>query len=152
MQTDLLLQAFKDRLSELGYELYDLRIGGAKNRPVVDVRIDVPRGEGDHSVTDRDCVRASRGLEVWLDEEQPFGSRYILQVSSPGIERPLRRAEQWRRFVGEEANVRLRGRGRFRARIVDVPDEEHVVVDSASHGTERLDLEAIREASLAFDW
>lgn len=152
MQTDLLLQAFKDRLAELGFELVDLKIGGAKHRPLVRVRIDVLPGIEGRAVTDGDCVRASRALEAWLDAEQPLGDRYILEVSSPGIERPIRWIEHWQRYAGQDVNIRLRGRAKFRARIVGVPDDRHVTVESGEHGTETLALETIREATLAYDW
>jgi ribosome maturation factor RimP len=80
------------------------------------------------------------------------GSRYVLEVSSPGWERPLRWPEHWRRFVGREARVRATSlSGRQRYRIVSVPDAEHIVL-RRDDGTEvTLSLDEIHEATLVAD-
>ena len=73
-------------LAEVGYDLVELRQGGTRTRPVLEVRIDRRDGE---KVTVDDCARASRALEARLDDGSLVSERYVLQVSSPG-ERPLR--------------------------------------------------------------
>jgi len=87
MLTESLVEAFRTRLEALGFDLADLRIGGTPNRPLVQVRIDCPP----RNVTVEDCSRVSRALEQWLDADSgsggPLGKRYVLEVSSPGIER-----------------------------------------------------------------
>ena len=60
---------------------------------------------GDPPVTVDDCARVSRALEGWLDEHDEIPERYVLEVSSPGIERPLTRPRDWERFVGEPVVV-----------------------------------------------
>jgi len=70
-------------LGPLRLELFELRLGGTKGRPVLDVRIDRTDGE---KVTVDDCARASRQIEAKLDEVSFAGSRYVLEVSSPGVE------------------------------------------------------------------
>src|SRR2546425_172277 len=81
----------------------------------------------------------------------PVGNRYVLEVSSPGIERPVRWHRHWVQFVGHDVKVKLAGLGRVRARIVAVPDQETVVL--APHGgaerTYRFD--DIRDARLTSD-
>src|SRR6266699_4767331 len=124
MLSDTLVEAFRTRLEALGFDLADLRIGGTPNRPLVQVRIDTPPPSW-RGVTVDDCAAASRALEAWLDEGAggPLGNRYVLEVSSPGIERPIRWHRHWVRFVGRDVNVKIAGLGRIRARIVAVPDQ-----------------------------
>jgi ribosome maturation factor RimP len=154
MLSDSLIEAFRGRVEALGFDLADLRIGGTPNRPLVQVRIDVgPDGpEPQRGVTVADCAVVSRALEGWLDQGGPLGGRYVLEVSSPGMERPLRWHRHWARFVGREVHARLPGRGRVRARIVAVPDEGSVVLEPAGAEAVTVKLADIRDARLAVDW
>ena len=86
MLSDSLIEPFRAKLGELGLELADLRIGGTSHRPLVQVRIEWPPSDPVRRVTVDDCARASRALEAWLDAGGPLGSRYVLEVSSPGLE------------------------------------------------------------------
>ncbi|OLC97547.1 MAG: hypothetical protein AUI55_05765 [Gemmatimonadetes bacterium 13_1_40CM_2_70_7] len=152
MLTESLEETFRSQLEALGLELADLRIGGTSQRPLVQVRIEWPPSDPPRPVTVDDCARASRALETWLDQGGPVGPRYLLEVSSPGLERPLRWHRHWVRFVGRTITVRLEGLGRVRARILAVPDEATVVLQPEG-GTERtLRLAAVRDARLAADW
>ena len=152
MLTDSLVEAFRVRLEELGLDLADLRLGGTAHRPLVQVRIDWPPSDPERRVTVDDCARASRILEAWLDQGGPLGPRYMLEVSSPGLERPLRWHRHWVRFVGRVVTARLEGLGRVRARIVGVPDEQ--TVELAPEGAEprRIPIAAIRDARLTVEW
>jgi ribosome maturation factor RimP len=94
---------FQPTLDFLGYELYDLALTGTAGHTTLRVRID--RSEG---VTLGDCERVSKSLSALLDQADPLPTRYDLEVSSPGAERPLRNLEEYRRFVGKRANVRYR--------------------------------------------
>ena len=94
---------FQPTLNFLGYELYDLALTGAGRHTTLRVRIDRPEG-----VTLDDCERVSKSLSALLDQADPLPTRYDLEVSSPGAERPLRNLEEYRRFVGQRANVRYR--------------------------------------------
>src|SRR2546425_1916457 len=116
MLTESLVEAFRSRLEAMGFDLADLRIGGTPNRPLVQVIIDCPPRQ----VTVEDCSRVSRALEQWLDADGgggagggggggPLGNRYVLEVSSPGIERPVRWHRHWAQFVGRDVNVKLAG-------------------------------------------
>jgi ribosome maturation factor RimP len=107
-------------LDEIGYDLVELRKGGTRSRPLLEVRIDRRDGE---KVTVEDCARASRALEARLDTGALVSDRYELQVSSPG-ERPLRTPAEWRRFVGRWANVLApEAGGRFEGEIVALDEE-----------------------------
>jgi ribosome maturation factor RimP len=137
-------------LDEIGYDLVELRKGGSRSRPVLEVRIDRRDGE---KVTVDDCARASRALESRLDSSTLVSERYVLQVSSPG-ERPLRTPDEWRRFAGRWANVLApEFGGRFDAVIGDVDElgGEAVVTLRPERGeAKRIPLAAVKEARLAF--
>ncbi len=154
MLSDRLVEAVRVRLAELGFDLADLRIGGTANRPLVQVRIDVLPGPGGDArgVTVHDCAAVSRALEAWLDADGVLGARYVLEVSSPGLERPLRWPQHWARFVGRDVHARVAGVGRVRARIVEVPDNETVVLAPDGADPRPVKLADIRDARLAVDW
>jgi ribosome maturation factor RimP len=156
MLSDSLVEAFRSRVETLGFDLADLRIGGTPNRPLVQVRLDVlpdgAGGRGGRGVTVDDCAAVSRALERWLDAGSVFGARYVLEVSSPGMARPIRWHRHWVRFVGRDVNARLVGVGRVRARIVAVPDEGTVVLEPQGGDRVTVKLADIRDAHLAVDW
>jgi ribosome maturation factor RimP len=102
-QLDRIRELFQPTLRFLGYELYDLALTGSGGHTTLRVRIDRPQG-----VTLDDCERVSKSLSALLDQADPLPSRYDLEVSSPGAERPLRTVEEYRRFVGKRANVHYR--------------------------------------------
>jgi len=102
-QLDRIRELILPTLSFLGYELYDLALAGSGSSTTLRVRIDRSVG-----VTLDDCERVSKSLSALLDQADPFPTRYELEVSSPGAERPLRNLEEYRRFIGRRANVRYR--------------------------------------------
>ena len=102
-QLDRIRELILPTLTFLGYELYDVGLSGSGNHTTLRVRIDRPEG-----VTLDDCERVSKSLSALLDQADPFPTRYELEVSSPGAERPLRNLEEYRRFIGRRANVRYR--------------------------------------------
>src|SRR2546430_10148796 len=129
MLSDSLVESFRARLQELGLELADLRIGGTQYRPLVQVRIEWPPASPAgpdaqlRRVTVADCATASRVLEAWLDADGPLGRRYMLEVSSPGLERPLRWHRHWVQFVGREVQATVAGRGPGPGRSLEGPGE-----------------------------
>jgi ribosome maturation factor RimP len=143
------------RLGELGFELVDLRAGGSARRPHYSVRIDWAEVIPGRKVTVDDCALASRALEAWLDREGVGGGRYILEVSSPGMDRPLRTAAEWRRFAGRSAEVLVPALGgRFTVTIRQVLDQPEPAVELEFPKGERktLKLTEIKEARLAITW
>lgn len=150
---DALEQLVSGELDRLGFDLVELRRGGSRSRPTLDVRMD--RRDGG-AVSVDDCARASRALEARLDAGDVVGSRYVLEVSSPGVERPLRHVGDWRRFSGRKAKVLsdVLG-GRVEVEIVGVEGDdgaEAVVVRTPRGDEQRVPLAEVREARLAFDW
>jgi ribosome maturation factor RimP len=114
------------------------------------VRID--RRDGS-AVTIADCAAASRAIEALLDGRSLVPENYELQVSSPG-ERELRTPDEWRRFIGQWANILAPDfGGRFEARIKaleGVDDAVVVVVEQNRNIEKRIPLAAVKEARLAF--
>jgi ribosome maturation factor RimP len=149
MSADALLAPIRDHLAGLGFELVDLRRTGTLQRPILQVRVDRPDSRPGQGVTADDCAVISRSLERFLESSAMVGPRYVLEVSSPGFDRPLRRPEHWRRFVGRQARVRAASLpGRNRVEIVAVPDDEHVVLRREDGSEVTVAFEAIREATL----
>ena len=141
-------------LDALGYDLFELRRRGSKSRPVLDLRIE--RRDGSRVSVD-DCARVSRAVEKRLEAERFVGEKYVLEVSSPGIERPLRGAGDWRRFAGQTAVVTAPSlpAGKAEVTIVALEGEagEEVAVVRDERGAEhRLRLTDVSQARLTFHW
>ena len=145
-------------IKPLGLELFELRLGGSMGRPVVDVRVEREDGQ---KVTVDDCATASRAIEVRLDAEDFGGKRYVLEVSSPGIERPLRNAKDWRKFVGSAVVVTTNVPGDPAGRRTDEvgiagvegdTGQEVVIVRNERGDERRFPLAAVEKARLAFHW
>jgi ribosome maturation factor RimP len=146
-------QLIREHVEALGFDLADLRRTGTLERPILQLRVDRPDSRPGHGVTADDCAAISRSLERFLESRRLVGPRYVLEVSSPGIERPLRRPEDWRRFVGQRARVRAAGLpGHPTVEIVAVPDDEHVVVRLADGAERTVALADVRDANLAHEW
>jgi ribosome maturation factor RimP len=137
-------------LDAVGFDLVELRRGGTKGRPLVEVRIDRRDGE---SVTVDDCARVSRALEARLDQSGLVADQYELQVSSPG-DRPLRSAADWRRFVGRWVSVLAPEHGgRFEGRLIEINGEsgaEAATLDVDGKQRRVVPLAGVKEARLAF--
>src|SRR5690606_21663626 len=88
-----------------GYELVELERAGSNARPILRARIDHPGSEPGRGVTVDDCARVSRAVEAVLDGRAELSPRYRLEVSSPGVERPLVRRRDFERFAGKEIVV-----------------------------------------------
>jgi len=140
-------------LDRLGYDLVEVRVAGSRARPSLQIRIDRRDGV---AVKVEDCAIVSRAVEARLESEQQVGPEYVLEVSSPGIERPLHRAADWRRFVGKRASVLSPAlHGREEVEIVGVEGNEgaeSVVVRTEKGIEQRIALADVKDARLAFTW
>ena len=153
MSVDALLAPIRDHIAGLGFELVDLRHVGTMQRPILQVRVDRPDSRPGQGITADDCAGISRSLERFLESRAMVGPRYVLEVSSPGLERPLRWPEHWRRFIGRRARVRAQPLGgRQAVEIVAVPDDEHVTLRTEQGDEITLALDQIGEAKLLVDW
>lgn len=154
------LEAFvQQQVDGLGYDLVEFRRGGTRTRPLLDIRID--RRDGQRVSID-DCAFVSRSLEQRLDNADLAGMEYVLEVSSPGVERPLRSVSDWRRFVGRRVRVKTRGfadtgvaPGSYELDLVDVEGDDDAAVAVLTDGNEnlsRIRLADVIEARLVFVW
>jgi ribosome maturation factor RimP len=113
-----------------GYEIVRLRLmGGAERRRL---QVMAERSvDGDMNV--EDCARLSRILSEVLDAADPISGEYVLEVSSPGVDRPLTRLKDFEAYEGLEARIELdrlaEGRKRFKGVLAGVEDAETVAID-----------------------
>jgi len=132
-------------LEGLGYELVDLE---SSRSGLLRIFIDSPRG-----ITIDDCTRVSQHLTRALAVEAVDYER--LEVSSPGLDRPLRRPDDYRRFAGRIAKIvmrtRIDGQGFFRGRLGGV-DGSDVLIDGEDGKTHRVPLGAITRANLEVEF
>ena len=116
-------------VEKLGYELVRVMTIGAKN-PTLQVMIDRLDGK---DITVDDCATVSRALSDVLDEKDPIENQYSLEVSSPGIDRPLTKLQHFVRFVGYEAKIEtiqpVENRKRFKGKILAVDDSQNISFD-----------------------
>jgi len=107
--------------ASMGMEVVLVEVKGDENRSVIRTYIDQPDG-----ISLDDCERFSKRLSVTLDVEDWIPFSYILEVSSPGVNRPLVKEADFRRFAGKDAKVRTRvpceGQRNFRGRIAGVTE------------------------------
>jgi len=116
----------------LGYELLGIEYIAQGRHSVLRIYIDSEQG-----IELGDCERVSRQVSGVLDVEEPLQGQYVLEVSSPGTDRPLFKAEHYARFVGQRVRVRLRrprdGQRKFLGVLEDI-DEEGILLRDAENG------------------
>jgi len=156
---DAMEQGIEEVVSGLGFELVSVERGGGRGRPLIRLRIDRPGGlPGRSELTVDDCAVVSRAVRDWLDDAGKAGESYILEVSSPGVERPLVRRGDYERFAG--LSVRLRGFGPLAGGrrevegilrgVRELGADETVVVLEAEDGELRVPLNGIAKANLVY--
>ena len=149
-------------IASLGVELLGIEYLPAPGSATLRLYIDVPAAELDatpegqepRSVTIEDCEAVSREVSAQLDVEDPISGNYTLEVSSPGIDRPLFALEHYARFAGETAKVGLKlpheGRRRLQGEIVGVEGAQVVfAIDGARFS---VPFSNIDKARLVPDW
>lgn len=113
----------------LGMEIVDVQYLSEHGRRILRVYIDKTNG-----ITVDDCADMSKALSDALDAEDPIPDSYNLEVSSPGLDRPLVKEKDFLRFVGRKANIRTKspvdGRKNFKATLNGFEDGSVIVVDS----------------------
>ncbi|MFO1407339.1 MAG: ribosome maturation factor RimP [Steroidobacteraceae bacterium] len=144
MQRDALAELLRPVVEAQGCELWELEFVPGRSGLL---RLYIDAGPG---ITLDDCERVSRAVSEVLDRDDPIAGEYTLEVSSPGLERPLRTAEQFGRYVGETVYVELAvpqdGRRRYKGRLLAAgPVTIEVEVDGRTHG---LPVLGIRKAHL----
>ncbi|MEE8625965.1 MAG: ribosome maturation factor RimP [Acidiferrobacterales bacterium] len=132
-------------VTAMGFELVHVELAGSSRNPVLRVYMDGPGG-----VSVGDCARVSTQLSAVLDVEDRVEGPYMLEVSSPGLDRPLVKRADFERFAGEIIKIRMRaplaGQRNFKGCLIGISGD-HVLLDV---GQEKLDLafESIEKARL----
>lgn len=132
-----------------GVQLVHAEITGAAKNRSVRIFIDKPAG-----ITHDDCVAVSREVDEMLDKEDLISTAYVLEVSSPGLERGLYQPEDFERFAGNLARIKtyqaIDGQKNYRGRIVGIEGTE-ILFDDLTSGEVKIPHEAIAKAHLEID-
>lgn len=161
MAEDTLTRELEQRIEELGFELVRLERAGSRARPILRAYVDRPDSRpGEPGVSLDDCSAVSRALEPYLDARDDLSDRYVLEVSSPGVERPLVRRRDWERFAGSEVAVKgkepLAGRARrLEGVLLGVSGEEggeRVRLRLADGEEVEVPLAEVSGANLVYRW
>ena len=140
-----------------GLEIFDVQFRREAPGMVLRVRIDRPgpASQDADGVSVADCANVSRDLSAIFDVEEVVPTAYTLEVSSPGLDRPLRRLDDYRRFTGRLAKIVMRekvdGQGFFRGTIAGV-DGQDVLIDGDDRRTHRVPLDVISRANLEVEF
>lgn len=123
------------KVEAAGYRLVRLRLIGGK-RKTLQVMAERPDGQMDVD----DCARLSRALSEYLDAEDPIEGDYVLEVSSPGIDRPLTRITDFARWAGHEAKIELTapdasGRRRFKGTLLGLDGNDVMLETGGQRAT-----------------
>ncbi len=117
-----LLDALMPEAQQKGVEIVTIEVTGSKKSPTIRVYIDTENGVGFDELT-----QAQSWIDETLERIDPFPGAYMLEVSSPGIDRPLRTPEHFARFVGQTAVVKtlkaIEGRSQFTGTIISATEE-----------------------------
>jgi ribosome maturation factor RimP len=140
-----------------GLDIFDVQFRREASGMVLRIRLDRP-GPGmtaEDSVSVDDCARVSRDLSAVLDVEDVVPTAYTLEVSSPGLDRPLRQAADYRRFSGRRAKLVMRemvdGQRFFKGTLAGL-DGLEVLIDSDDGRRHRVPLGAITRANLEVEF
>ncbi|MET4102644.1 ribosome maturation factor RimP [Roseovarius sp. MBR-78] len=154
MTNDLIAKAAIDRrlaeiitpvIEDMGFELVRVRLMGGK-LPLLQIMADRPEG----GIEVDDCAAISTAVSAILDVEDPVSDPYTLEVSSPGIDRPLTRLKDFEEFEGYEAKIEtaepIDGRKRFKGVLAGVEGDEVMV--NVAEGTIGLRFDWLSDAKL----
>lgn len=160
MEPSSLERELERLVEDAGFELVELERSGDARRPILRLRIDRPNSvPGEPGVSLEDCTTVSRALEPRLDARADLSPRYVLEVSSPGVERPLVRRRDWERFAGAEVVLRgrdLAGRGgRLEGTLLGLRDEEgpeRAALRLGDGAEVEVPLAEVTRAHLRYQW
>ena len=147
--TNALLTLIEPAVTTRGFELVRLAMQGSKLNPTLQVMAEDP---ATGQLTLDQCASLSRAISVLLDEADPIESEYRLEVSSPGIDRPLTRAKDWTNWAGHQVRITMTapidGRRKFDGIVIGA-EADSALVDVPGQGKTALPLAAIEFAKLA---
>ena len=143
--------------ADRGLEIFDVQFRREAPGMVLRIQIDRPgpAATAEESVSVEDCAHVSRELSAILDVEDVVPTAYTLEVSSPGLDRPLRRPDDYRRFAGRRAKIvmreRIDGQGFFRGKLGGI-DGDAVVIEGDDGRAHRVPLGVITRANLEVEF
>ena len=147
---DELTGLIRPAVEGLNYELVGIEHLPMGKHSVLRIYIDSAEG-----ITVEDCSRVSHQVSGVLDVEEPIKGQYTLEISSPGVDRPLFSAEQFARFVGSKVRLRLyhplEGKRKINGVIEQVDGEDITIRDSASEQHFQLQMDDIDKANIIAD-
>jgi ribosome maturation factor RimP len=146
IDTNKIASIIEPSLDAMGYQLVRVTVMGARRATL---QVMAERRDGQPMTVD-DCADISRSISALLDVADPIAETYTLEVSSPGLDRPLVRPEDYDRFAGYEAKVELSealdGRRRFQGRLLGRSDDRIRIATAA--GEILLPIAGIAKAKL----
>ena len=140
-----------------GLEIYDVQFRREGSGMVLRVRLDRPgsAASAEESVSVEDCAHVSRDLSAILDVEDVVPTAYVLEVSSPGLDRPLRGAADYSRFAGRRAKLVMRhavdGQSFFKGTLGGI-DGGEVLIDADDGRRHRVPIGVITRAHLEVEF
>jgi ribosome maturation factor RimP len=140
-----------------GLEIFDVQFRREAQGMVLRIQIDRPgpAARAEDSVSVEDCANVSRDLSAILDVEDVVPAAYTLEVSSPGLDRPLRQPRDYERFAGRRAKIvtrdKIDGQTFFKGQLAGV-DGDAVLIDGEDHKRHRVPLGSISRANLEVDF
>jgi len=141
-----LTELFEPVVESMGYELVGIEFHSSEHHGVLRLYIDHEKG-----ITVDDCAKVSRQISAVIDVEDPIEMAFDLEVSSPGINRPLFKFSDFDKFSGQNAKIKLgvalNGRKNFSGVLKGIDDEQHVMIDVDNEIFE-LPYQDIAKASL----
>ena len=148
--TEIAAEMMADFLQQEGYELYNIEFVKEGKDWFLRVYVDLASGEG--YIGTEDCEKVSRYLSEKLDEDDPIEQNYYLEVSSPGMDRPLLKKEHYERYAGSEVEIRLyKGKDGTKniQGVLEGIEGEVVTVTDHDNKEWKLELSEIAKANLA---
>lgn len=148
--TERIVQLVQPAIEAEGYALVDVELKGKGGSRVLRLFIDKAQG----GITLDDCQNVSEFLSPMLDVEDIIEGRYYLEISSPGINRRIKKKADFERFTGNKVRIQMRspldGRWQMTGTLKGVEDNDVLVRDdhSGSEGISRVPLDAIEKANL----
>lgn len=138
-------------LDDMGFELVRVQVSGGEHRPTLQVMAERPE---DGTMTVEDCAEISRAISAILDVEDPVAGAYTLEVSSPGLDRPLTRPKDYVRYAGFEVRLETNrpippdNRKRFKGRLLGLSEPGQQITLATDTGDITLAMADIHRAKL----
>ena len=150
---DSVIGVVNGQLNPAGYDCIEAEWSG--NERILRLFVDLLAG--DQPITLGGCVKASKLLDEFAPLDDMISGHYVMEVSSPGVERPLRRVQDFQRYVGEVVEVKLRekidGRRQGKGSILSIDlDADLLITLVTEQGNWSFPLASVQRASLVYDW